>query len=115
MRPARADLAAPQVGALQRLLDGFGGVDDLQAWVMATVQASYAEIDGDLSRDLYRESHTRRMLVVEPEDHEHGRFFRRSFAAKFLLPAFNRATREISDRSGELAESENTDLNVNQL
>ncbi len=115
MRPALSELAERQEWALDRLLGGFDSLDDLQAWIMAANQASYAELDSDLSRDLFHENHTREMLVVSPEDHRHGPFFRESFAAKYLLPAFNAAARELSERSGELAEHESNDLNVNTL
>jgi hypothetical protein len=115
MRPALSELAQRQEWALDRLLAGFDDLDDLQAWIMAANQATYAELDEDLSRDLFHEAHTRDLLVTSPDDHRHGPFFRESFAAKYLLPAFNRAARELSDRSGELAEQETKDLDVQPL
>ncbi|WP_284013214.1 hypothetical protein [Halobaculum litoreum] len=52
---------------------------------------------------------SRRYLVVSPHDADHGPFFRESFAAEFLLPAFARAARKVAKRAGELAEQETTE------
>lgn len=106
MRPALSELRERQRWALDRALEGFGGRDDVIAWAIRAMHAAHGELDDALARDLYRETHTRRMLVVEPEDAPNGPFFRESLAAIELLPPFNRAAREVAERAGELAEQQ---------
>lgn len=110
MRPALSEMDDRQRWVVRHGIDGFDDVDGLLEWVLVATQASYAEIEGDLSADLWRETHTREMLLTSPSDHEYGPFFRESFVARRLLPAFNAAARKLADRSGELVtEPETTD------
>ncbi|WP_373190070.1 hypothetical protein [Halolamina sp.] len=114
MRPALSELDERQEWALEACLEGFEGRDALMAWGHHVVEASYAEVDGDLiSRLALDEPHTRNMLVVGPkarEDPEGGRLFRESFAALYLLPAFAMAASEVAKRAGELAEQESKEI-----
>jgi len=110
MRPELEEMRDRQRWVVRRGVDGFDDVDGLMSWVLVATQASYAEIDADLSADLWREHHTRDMMLTSPTDHEHGQFFRESLIARRLLPAFNRAARKIANRAGELAtDPETTD------
>lgn len=108
MRPALTETHDRQRWALDRALEGFDSLDALTVWGQRLVTASYAEIPNDLvTRITVDEAETtRRYLVVQPEDEDHGPFFRESFAAAYLLPAFASAAREVADRAGELAEQE---------
>lgn len=115
MRPALSEMSQRQEWALDRCLEGFADQDELMSWVLRTVEASHGEIDDDLASDLYTETHTRRMLVTEPEDHVNGPFFRASFAATTLLPAFTRAARKLSEKAGELAEQEKREIQPTPL
>ncbi len=115
MRPALSEMAQRQEWALGRALDGFRDQDQLMSWVLRAVEASHGELEGELATDLYSETHTRRMLVVEPSDHKHGQFFRESFAATTLLPAYTRAARKLSEKAGELVEQEKREINPTQL
>jgi hypothetical protein len=115
MRPALAELDQRQGWVLRRLLDGFRSEDELLAWVQQVTEATYAEVDGDLATRLYTESHTREMLLDREGERARSWFFRESFAAKEVLPAFAPAAREVADRAGELAEHEQTELDVKGL
>lgn len=115
MRPALSEMAERQEWALKRLLDGLDDHDQLMSWVLRAVEASHGELEGELATDLYTETHTRRMLVVDGDDHRHGPFFRESFGATTLLPAFVRAARKLSEKSGELVEQEKKEITPTQL
>jgi len=115
MRPALSEMSDRQEWSLERLLEGFDDQDQLMSWVLRTVEASHGEVDGELAADLYNETHTRRMLVVDGDDQEHGPFFRESLAAVTLLPAFTRAARKLSERAGELVEQENKEITPTQI
>ncbi|WP_276298800.1 hypothetical protein [Halorussus lipolyticus] len=115
MRPALAELDQRQDWALRQVLDGFESEDQMLAWVQQVTEASYAEVPDDLATRLYTESHTREMLLDREGERARSWFFRESFAAKEILPAFAVAAREVADRSGELAERENSELPVRNL
>lgn len=115
MRPAFAILGDRQSWTLRTCLQGFESVDELTAWTHMLTDATVGEIGADLARDVSADRATRRMLLTTPSDRPGGPVFRESFAAKFLLPAFNAAARELADRSGELAEKEQTSLEATQL
>lgn len=115
MRPALGLLGDRQSWTLRTCLDGFESVDALVTWSHMLTDATAGEIDETLARDLYSDRATRRMLVTHPNDVPGGPFFRESFAAKFLIPAFNAAARELAERAGELAESETTGLEATKL
>jgi hypothetical protein len=111
MRPALTVLQQSQAWALGRLFDGFAGDDALLSWCHTLTQSSFAEMDSALARRFYSERHTRDMLLGETDDErETVRFFRESVGAKYLLPAFARAAREVGERAGELAEQESDGL-----
>lgn len=115
MRPALSEMSQRQEWALARALDGFSDQDQLMSWVLRAVEASHGELEGDLASDLYAETHTRRMLVVDGDDHARGPFFRETFAAVTLLPAFTRAARKLSEKAGELVEQEAREITPTQL
>jgi len=117
MRPALSEVHERQRWALDRALEGFDSLDALTVWGQRLTEASYAEVDGDLiTRITVDEAETtRRFLVVGEGDEDHGPFFRTSFAAAYLLPAFASAAREVADRAGELAEQELTEVEDKRL
>lgn len=115
MRPALAELDQRQGWVLRRVLDGFASEDQLFAWVQQVTEATYAEVDDDLATRLYTESHTREMLLDREGERSKSWFFRESFAAREIVAAFPAAAREVADRSGELAEHENKELDVKSL
>lgn len=113
MRPALSEMDDNQAWALRQLLRGFDSADAFLAWYQTVSEASYAEIDVDLARRFHGESHTRTMLLRG--DVEHAATFREFYAAEFLIPAFSRAAREVSERAGELAEAEKAEVKTNYL
>ncbi|WP_128478338.1 hypothetical protein [Halorussus pelagicus] len=115
MRPALAELAQRQDWALRQVLDGFASEDQMLAWVQQVTEATFAEVSDDLATRLYTESHTREMLLDREGERARSWFFRESFAAKEVLPAFAVAAHEVADRSGELAERENSELPIRNL
>lgn len=116
MRPGLTVLQEHQGWALARLLNGFDSDDALLTWVHTLTESSFAEVDAGLARRFYAETHTREMLLGETDDDPATlRFFRESVGAKYLLPAFARAAREVGDRAGELAEQESDGLNFAQM
>lgn len=114
MRPALTELDERQDWAIRRLLSGLPSEDALLAWLQAVTEASAAEIPDELGQRLNRERRARRYLLddVEDGDRDTALWFRESFAAEYVLPAFSRATAEVGTRAGELAEKENSGLNV---
>lgn len=99
MRPALGELAERTEWALASLLAGFENRGALLLWVQSTVAIIHAEIDEDEIRAAYFHTPSREMML---ERGERGRFLRTAWAAEYLLPAFNRATREVAERAGEV-------------
>ncbi len=116
MRPGLSVLQSNQRWALEKLLAGFDSDDALLTWVHTLTESSFAEIDAGLSRRFYAEGHTRQMLLdATDDDADTVRFFRECVAAKYLLPAFARAAREVGERAGELAEKQSDGLTVPKM
>ena len=100
MRPAFGELHGQQQEALDALLEGFGSEERLLLWTLQLVGSSYAEISREDAVAPYFEREIRSHLL-EPTDLE-DRFIRESWAAEFLLPAFNRAANELAQRASEV-------------
>lgn len=101
MRPAFGEIAGQQEAALEQLLEGFDSAESLLAWTLQVVGASYAQIDRETVTAPYFELPLRRRLVgTEPSDKD--RFIRESWAAEYLLPAFNRAADALGQRASEV-------------
>lgn len=114
MRPALSQLEERQERELRRLLDGYKDEATLVDSFSRLSLATYAEHDEDLLEDVLEEEHTRGHLLGAdgyPEASE----FRERFAAVFVLPAYNRAARLLSDRSTELVEQERSGMDVKSL
>jgi hypothetical protein len=69
------------------------------------VGASYAQIERETVTRPYFEQPLRRRLVGQEPD-ERDRFVRESWAAEFLLPAFNRAADALGQRAQEVTAGE---------
>ena len=116
MRPALTEMDEKQGWAIRHALDGFDSEDAFLTWGSYLGEASFAEADRDLvTRVLVDEPHTKRMVIRQPHDDPDGPFFRESWAAVELLPAFATAAREVVDKAGELAEGEKKDMDVTRL
>ena len=101
MRPAFGEIAGQQEVALETLLEGFDSAESLLAWTLQVVSASYAQIDRETVTAPYFELPLRRRLIgTEPSDQD--RFIRESWAAEYLLPAFNRAADALGQRATEV-------------
>ena len=101
MRPAFGEIAGQQERALEQLLEGFESAEALLAWSLQVVSASYAQIERETVTRPYFETALRRRLVgQDPTKQE--RFVRESWAAEFLLPAFNRAADALGQRASEV-------------
>lgn len=114
MRPALSQLEARQERELRRLLDGYRDEAELVDSFARLNQATYAEHDADLLEDVLGEEHTRGHLLGA-EGYPEAAEFRERFAAVELLPAYNRAARELSNRSAELVEHERSEMDVKSL
>ncbi|MFB6368437.1 MAG: hypothetical protein ABEJ00_02380 [Gemmatimonadota bacterium] len=105
MRPAFGELDGQQESALEQLLEGFGSPEDLLSWGLQVVSASYATIDRETVTQPYFELPIReRMIGQDPGPEE--RFIRESWAAEYLLPAFNRAADALAERTTEVTAGE---------
>lgn len=101
MRPAFGELAGQQERALAQLLAGFDSAEGLLTWALQVVGASFAEIERETVTQPYFELPIRDRLVgKEPTARE--RFVRESWAAEYLLPAFNRAADALAERTTEV-------------
>ncbi|QHS17782.1 hypothetical protein GWK26_11845 [haloarchaeon 3A1-DGR] len=105
MRPAMGEIAGQQAAALEELLEGFESPEALQAWGLRVVSASYAKIERETVTRPYFERPLRERLVGTDPD-ERDRFIRESWAAEFLLPAFNRAADALGERAQEVTAGE---------
>lgn len=103
MRPALADVAERTEWALSALLEGFDSPDALLLWVQSTVAIVYAEVDEDAIRGAYFDAPVRDVMLSCDDE---SAFARSAWAAEYLLPAFNRAVREVAERAGEVISSE---------
>nr|WP_240147578.1 hypothetical protein [Halorussus sp. JP-T4] len=101
MRPAFGEVAGQQAAALEALLEGFRSAEELLGWTLRVVGASYAQIDRETVTTPYFEQPLRRRLVGQDPDGR-DRFIRESWAAEFLLPAFNRAADQLGQRASEV-------------
>jgi hypothetical protein len=109
MRPALAELEENQSWALDRLLEGFHTPEEITIWSSRVIESSYAKIDVDriqgITTDLVlRSTFTTRVDDEDAEESTRRRalYVRIVWAAKTLLPAFNRASAAIADRSTEV-------------
>ena len=103
MRPELGELNDRQEWALSALLDGFEDGEDVLIWAQQVTAASYAEIDSETVTRAYFERPIRRYLTGDNGDKQRARFMRESWAAKYLLPSFNRAAASLASRSTEVA------------
>lgn len=103
MRPELGELNDRQEWALSALLDGFEDGEDVLIWAQQVTAASYAEIDSETVTRAYFERPIRRYLTGNNGDKQRARFMRESWAAKYLLPSFNRAAASLASRSTEVA------------
>ena len=101
MRPAFGEIDGQQSSALASLLEGFENPEQLLAWTLQVVGASYAEIDRETVTAPYFELPLReRLLGTEPD--ERDTFVRVSWAAEYLIPSFNRAADKLAERTTEV-------------
>ena len=114
MRPALSKLEERQERELRRLLDGYRDEAALVDSFTRLNQATYAEHDEALLEDVLEEDHTRGHLLGA-EGYPEAEEFRERFAAVFVLPAYNRAARELANRSNELVEEERSGMDVKSL
>lgn len=117
MRPALTELDDRQDWAIRKLLTGISSEDALLSWLQVVTEASYAEVDSGLGERLNVERRARRLLLddVEPDEADLARWFRESFAAKYVLPGFAVAASEVGKRAGELAQQEATEFGETTL
>jgi len=109
MRPGLEETADRQRWAVERGLEGFGGLEEIvETWVPTAIHASYGELDKDLAEAFWSEAPLRAMFVER--DDSAARFFRESFVATEFLPPFSAAIEQVADRAGEaISGGETTD------
>lgn len=100
LRPGLGHMQETQQWALRRLLAGFADEDALLVWGQFVTRASYAEIDRQTVKDAYFDLTVREWMTT-PDDPD-ARFWRETWAAKYLLPAFNRAAARVASRASEV-------------
>lgn len=101
MRPAFGEIAGQQEAALSKLLEGFESAETMLTWALQVIGSSYAQIDRETVTKPYFEIPLRRRLVGQNPD-ERDTFVRESWAAEYLLPAFNRAADALGQRASEV-------------
>ena len=100
MRPGLEETADRQRWTIDRGVEGFGSLEEIvETWVPTAIHASFAELDADLASAFWSERPLRDMFVSR--DDRAARWFRESFVALELLPAYNRAISQVADRAGE--------------
>lgn len=108
MRPSLEELDTAQQFVLNRLLpDGLDNRDDILEWGNVVVNATHGEPiylpNGEtISVGPFIERHHDRVPYVELLTDPRLRRPRQAWAARFLIPTFNAAVREILPTSGEL-------------
>lgn len=105
LRPGLDDLHGTQRENLKAFLDGFDDVDAAEEWAHELDEAHRGHLADEVDTWDYQilTGAERRALV---EDGPAYRFAREQVAARFLLPAFNRAVRELADKAGETGETD---------
>lgn len=114
MRPALDELHEWQQSALDRLLTpgGFDDREDLLSWTRDLELATHGETPEDFATRCYQERATRRTLVSNGPHYDRAREF---FAAAYLIPLFNRGVSDLSGRTKETAQREQTKSEPTQL
>lgn len=107
MRPALDELDDRQADVLERVLEGFDEPEEILDWAGREVDlATHGEIPDEFSRRCYKERSTRMPLLADDDRLER---VREAFAAKHLVPAFNRGVRVLAGRASEMPHKEATD------
>lgn len=104
MRPAFGELAGHQRETLGQLLAGFETPDRLLVWCVQVIGGTYAELAAEDAVQPYFEGPLRAHLL-NPRAGERDTFVRESWAAEYLLPAFNRAAAQLAARAQEVTAS----------
>jgi hypothetical protein len=118
MRPALRELQRSQEWALDELLDGFGSGDAILMWSSKVAEASYAMVDAETLEGAYHERPIREAMLGDVAAEEiagvdparYAAEVRLSWAAEYLLPAFNGAARAVASRSEEVQAGEPGDV-----
>jgi hypothetical protein len=105
MRPALDELEVFQQRALSRLLAGFDSREEIMDWGSDLELASHGEVSERTVERAVNEPSTRRMLC---SDRDVDKRARELFAARYLVPAFNRGVRDLAGRTAEQPESGQT-------
>lgn len=105
MRPAFGELAGQQRRVLASLLDGFDSEDELLLWTVQVIGGTYAELEAATAEAPYFEAPLKARLL-NSVDGPRDRFVRESWAAEYLLPAFNRAAAQLGERAQEVTAGE---------
>lgn len=107
MRPNLTHQDKKHGWALDRLLEGFDNEDEVLLWANYVTSSTYAEIDGETISGAYFDKPIRQSMTDRGSPI--ARFKREAWAAKYLLPAFNRATHAVAKRSQEVISTARTD------
>lgn len=102
MRPALDEFYQRQEEALQSFLDGFDDVDALDEWLHELDLATFGaikDVDDEFDYRVLNETVTQRACLNKRA--ERYELARERIAARFLLPAFNLAVREVAEKAGE--------------
>lgn len=99
MRPMLTEIDGRQQDALEALLAGFDGLDDVLTWAGDLELATYGELRKDWVASWAGEHST--LATLTTTDSDLAADGRQLIAARVLLPAYNRGVRELAGRAGE--------------
>lgn len=103
MRPVLDELAGYQSDALHQFVEGFDAKEEVLDWGDTLELATHGEPvledrPGQFATRCYAEPPMRELLLGERAYHERAR---ETYAAMWLLPAFNRGVQDLAGRSAE--------------
>ncbi|WP_226010517.1 hypothetical protein [Halomicrobium salinisoli] len=101
MRPALSELETWQQRALEDLLDGFDGRDEILDWGNDILLATHGELGQEWLTRIYDEPSAVEVLIGDSAQHERAR---RLFAAHHVLPQYRAGVRVLAGRAGEVAD-----------
>ena len=109
MRPAIDELAENQERTMNRLLEGFEDREAILDWGHDVELATHGEIPEEFVTRCYQEDPTWRTLVGrDPADAR----ARELFAAKYVVPFYNRGIRDLAGRAGEHPDADREETEV---
>ncbi|QHS17192.1 hypothetical protein GWK26_08580 [haloarchaeon 3A1-DGR] len=109
MRPAIDELADTQMRTMRRLLAGFDDRESILDWGHDLELATHGEIPEEFVTRCYQEDPTWQTLVGRDSADARAREL---FAAKYVVPFYNRGIRDLAGRAGEHPDADREETEV---